>query len=543
MVLDAFEEKALVFTLLREMEGLGDPRYRGSPGEIAARALNHLVDKDVMVVHVDAGSRMVDVPGAKPAIIKLAVYELDLSRTGPGSGLYYHVYKVRTSGSDAFTNLFYALGDYRVRQSLSYLVEIAALYSELARRSGRAEVLIGVKDGPLVQQPAQYLSPAYDIGQELAQYALAYAGLDPLEAQRIIVSSKRRNGRVNTGLMILNILDRLAEMARKGEAIPAGVVENTSRSSSLLLYLLVELTLRVLSKVGSDNVWKLASSVEARVVEWLDKRYPLYSSCLCEESVTEDDWRELVMTIKRVMWGLFQDLSRLLVLYGEAPGGLSGLVKRLAEGKTGVEERARRSLASAITTGQLLTGLYTRDPDLVMLAYYLDILDSLATVPLRRYGPLVSAYDALERGRARENLPDRTLESLMKAVEEALGGLYMRYIVADPPPTCREISCKLADRGLGGVLDVCSVARLDSYSYAPPIRLEFYVDNPGAPGAVDVVLLESILSRYKYPYGVMIADKASRVTREEAMTARPLEERLVPLAYYIRSWEKRVEYL
>jgi len=136
-VYNAFTEEALVLALLTRMGKLEDQRYAAiSPEDVSAEALATLVRERAVLVHVDAGSRTIEEPASPISMVKLAIYTVDFASTPPETRIYYPVYSWRYRGEKRSSNLLYALGDYRVRQALSYLIEIAGLYAAMKRYGG-----------------------------------------------------------------------------------------------------------------------------------------------------------------------------------------------------------------------------------------------------------------------------------------------------------------------------------------------------------------------------------------------------------------------
>ncbi len=532
---DAEAEVAFILSLLPRLGMLADPRYESiQPSERAAEALNWLTSEEVVLIHIDAGSRTLEIPGSPVSMVKLAVYVTEFKKTGPETAVYYPVYQWKTSTRGIrSSNILYVRGDYRVRQALSYLVEIAGLYSSMKRYVRQGRLVIGYKDGPLIQQIGQYLTRSYNLSSNVALYALRYAGLDPSEVTELIQLSTT-DGEVNAGLLMLQIIEKLRGLTRYN-AYPAGVVEDTSRSRSLITWLIADAMVEALSKVSAARgleAINVANQLYLNASVWLVQNLKSFlGKCICWTWINQVRiYQALIGVLNSVVEGIESALVTRKRSYN-----LDALKAELQSGK---KDEALLSIIRGILLGQVFENLATRDPDIVMLAYYLDVLKSYVTKPVPRLGPLESAQDAINRWKREQGELIDTAWSLVGS----LSNLKMRYVITDPPMTCSAIEKELQSKQIAGTLAPCEVASLDTYQYAPPVRLEFFKEPE--PGRVtDVVLLESLVAKYKFPLGILVADKASRVTMAEALTARPLERRLIPLRYYIRSWEKRLEYL
>ncbi len=537
-------EKALILALLDRIRGLGDPPYGRNLAEIASEALGKIssAGEPVRIIHVDVGGRTLETPGTPASIIKLAVYTLEL-KPQPGGELWYHTYQINRPEGPQRLHLLYARGDYRVRQALTYIVELAALLRWLREESKRGRgLIVGIKDGPLVQQLAQYLSPNFDLPEETARSALYYAGLDNRVVEDLIYRARRRKRRdsISSGALMALILDELYETAENGDAYPAGVVEDTSRSSTLLFKLVAEAIIDLVLEAARSPYFNGEHAVHVASAEAtkllgvpLGINAERFARCLCE---SEEEIRSLGRRMADIMNPLLEAINRAVTLEGSLPG-LAAIVSKVGGAEDGRLESVR-AIVRALARGQLLP-LSTRDPDIIMAAYYLGFLDSHATKEFERHELYASALDAIE---ARAVSEDNALqmEDVKETILRVISRLKARYLVVDPPLRCDDIGDRLYRAGVSA-LEPCLIAASDTYTYAPPIRLEYYRD-PGSPiSLVELAFLEAFLTRYKYPQGVMVADIASRVRYEEALTARPLAERLIPLRYYVRSWEKRIE--
>jgi len=337
---------------------------------------------------------------------------------------------------------------------------------------------------------------------------------------------------VNAGYLMLQILERLHDLTRQG-GYPAGIVEDTSRSSSLIAWLLADQILEAVGQADKDtSEVTIATTISMAAIKYLDKMRRELSSCLC---LGDGSLRALASRMTDVFVDIVEAVSSALARRGLTPNAYNVIRDLLAQGQ---KEEALLRIIQGIMLGQVLRNIATRDPDIVMLSYYMGIMKSYATRPLPRLGPLETVYDAIRRHTFDErnlNLDKERLEELLST----LRSLKMRYLIADPPLRCDEIARKLSAHNVQAALSPCQTASLDTYAYA--LRLEFF-EEPGDSLVTDIAIKESFITRYKFPHGVLIADSASRITREEALTARPLEKRLLPLRYYIRSWEKRIEH-
>jgi hypothetical protein len=499
------------------------PRGPGGLWSLAARGLEELESGRAAVVHVDAGSRTVEEPGAPVSIVKLAVYTLP-----PQGEPVVELPVYQEAGGGRAAAAIYARADYRVRQALTFLVEAAGLLA--AARRAREEHGVGevfaLKDGPLMQHIAAYSRAEVSIPKDDLIAYLAYAGLPRGEALEIAEASTISSGMASLAAAIVEVMERIIVEARRGWLHPLGVVEDTHRSRSLILHLATHTLAEALRSASqrrggnapADKVAEEAAGLLADLAimtrQEIEKRLggTKLADCL--------GLSPLEVSSASVEWGraakpLLEDLLASLAQRGVNPSGLQG---------QGLVE-----LASVLVKGQLLPP-HTRDPDLVVFAYYTGVLGSVATAPLERLDLAASTLDIH---------PPRELEDLRRRAHEAARRIRFRYLLADPPPTCAGLA---GEAGRAGVdASPYELAAGDAYAYAPPLRVESVEGDQGEPRALAIAALEAVLARYKYPQGLLIADRASRVTLQEALAARSLAERLVPLRYYIRSWEKRVE--
>ncbi len=562
-------ELALILSLLEVAKGrniLSDERYSGRKLEDIVGETFKQFDtlKRICIAHVDVGSRIVESPGTSTVIMKLSTYELKVNK----------YQKIKSSvlqpfygqQNDLKTNLLLLPGNYRVRQATMFMLEVAATLNWANKLiHEECDEVIVLKDGPLLQQISQYFSQAYLLSKETVRAVLSYSGLDMNTILSIIDESERlgsiygRRDLISPGLVILEIMERLYELtSRTANLHIVGVVENTSRSRSLLLALTIALFHEALNRTRKSKCLPtlMAHSIEGILLDALSEDdINRVSDCLgfYPNKGMQEIVSLLTSSLRPQIDSILEELNRKLERRKLSLCDLLSKVTDNLAWTQNPEERSALQFLSHIIVSSGLLQLASRDPDIVMLAYYLGILDSIVTSPLPRLELVASMVDAVETleslaKKSKSKMEDKALE-IGRRLFDLSWKITSRYLIVEPPPTCQALKETISSNGLDpSTVKPYLIAESDAYQYAPPLRIEYFsLEQPKQSAATfpdlltAIVLLESAPAQYKYPIGLLIADRTSRVTVEEALSAQPLENRLIPLRYYIRKWEKRLE--
>jgi hypothetical protein len=427
------------------------------------------------------------------------------------------------------------VGD-RGRQGLSYLVEISSLLA--LSREGEG---IYVKHGPIVQQFTPYFSSVYDVDVDVMRSALGYAGLDIYTINEIVSSATlpKDKSKANVGKAALEVLRRLGE---RRWALFSGIVEDVSYSRTLIYSLLAEVVAKALEEAGGGREEALVRRAAREIRDIAEGHYDRLEEaagvrdCFCEDVFSEiDDIAE----IENYLYTLGREVRR----FG-APGGLSE-VKALLD--SGERERALEVLEVAAGSAAHSPGY--SDSDLIYSLVYVSLgrrsEGSLSTVARRRLSTVRWVLRSLceEESNARRLLDPRERESCEEAVREVFGRVSFRYVIPESPPSCRELRERVAGLSAEG-LRACDVAELVSVS--PAIRVEWIGDleDERVEELVLLTWLSSSLTMYKYPSQLLLVDKASRVSRDEAGMVpeipREVARRRRPYTGFIRGWKSRI---
>ncbi|BES81670.1 hypothetical protein PABY_12370 [Pyrodictium abyssi] len=366
----------------------------------------------------------------------------------------------------------------------------------------------------------------FDVDRLIVEAVLGYAGLGPGEARELVDEGVLcdASGRVNLGLLLLSVLERLVELGRGGGFSPAGVVEDVSRSRVLVSGLLAELIWSALPRGGGLTLvekWALGL-FELAQAGWLGFLEELRSAgvepqdCFCGEDpepVLEGlgEWRQLVSAVHREL------STRFAVVSPQGPGVL---------------EAAVYSSGAVPDYGdsELVYGLaYTRP-------WGSGAWVVTAPRPRRGLGPWLAR--SLEEPRHRRLVSCRSLEDLQRRVERIVGSVRYVYLVPalpGEPPSCLELARRV--RGLRP----CDAAGL--VSLPPAVRLEYVEGMRGWRELLAFLYYSSLVTLYGYPSQLLVVDKASRLHADEAAIVSELLEamskRLQPYTSFIRGWESR----
>ncbi|ALL01388.1 hypothetical protein Pyrde_1342 [Pyrodictium delaneyi] len=501
------------------------------PGE-SLPGPERLLDADTAFFYVDAGSRTVRQPGGEAFAVKLAV----LARASSGGRVEERVLHPAPVHDDGRLgpSIFTMAGSDRARQGISYLVELAMLltlcegWQRLLDSHGLpgAEHAIVVRHGPLLQQVHHLLSRAYDVPERVLRAALGYAGLGPGTVNSIVGDARlcRDSGRANIGLAVLSLLRRLAEDASHGDCGVGGVVESVERSRILAASVVADIVHDVARRSASENVaskiWWMSELLKRKIVDALKALGgPDYAAdCLCDDPGAVADALDSRREWEQMLTELEQELQ---LRYG-----------------TGLETASREQLEAAIRSSGVLPTSYS-DSDLVYGFYYLSPAPGggvyAATRPRPRRGDTGWLEIVLEeRGgeqRLRCHIDEayRTLDELRK--------IRYAYIMPRRPPGCSELRGSLGEAGLSP----CEAARL--LVVPPALRVEYVDGMQGWDTLLSFTGLSASLTVYGYPPQLLVVDKYSRLSLDEAHILKTLLENMSkksqPYLSFIRGWETR----
>ena len=475
--------------------------------------------EELGAVYVDAGSRG-EPSGLDAYLVKLAV----LVRRHSGGGVSERVlHPVMRTKEGVLPPILLGRGSERVRQAAVYVVELASLLA-ISRRPGlvfgedEPERLLLVRHGPLLQMISQYLSRPYVVEVEEARKLLYYAGLERGEAYELIDGSHpcgpsgASSGSVVLGLLALQILARLVREARRGRRGVAGMVEDVSRSRSLVAASLAGLLGSVSPDSGASTLSKAARKLRDKCMDYYEAGAQRVESCLCPSLAVDQlldsrtEWEELLASTNRVLQ------ERFGYGLGNAP---------------------RDYLEAAILWSGALPDI--TDSELLYTLYYMGATDYPATRPLS-HTPRLRIIEYY----ASSNPLVKCTAGEIEALLGELSVLRYQYFSPVKPPSCTDLESAIASKGLG--LRPCELAAL--YAVPPAIRLEYVDGMPLVEHARALTVYPARIVLYGYPPQLLVVDQYSRVSLEEALAfhhlAEALVERLQPYTGFIRTWETRV---
>ena len=476
------------------------------------------------VVYVDAGSRE-EPSGLDTYLVKLAV----LARKHGGRGVWERIFHpVMITKDGALPPVLLGQGSERVKQAAVYVVELASLLAISRRPSlvfgeDTPRRLLLIRHGPLLQMISQYFSRPYVVEVEEARKLLLYAGLERSEASDLVDESHpcsprggRDHGLVVLGLLALRILAKLVEGATRREYGVAGMVEDVSRSRSFVAASIAELVASVATSTRSGDtvllVKSIARGLRDKCMDYYMGRAQDIEKCLCPsidagqllDSRTE--WEELLININRVLQERFSL-------------GISSAPREYLE-------------AAALWSGSLPD---ITDSELLYTLYYMGGVDYPATSPLSHRPRLRIVEHYASTNPLIKCWGDELLGLLDK-----LSVLRYQYLAPVKPPSCDELGRAIASKNLS--LRPCELAGL--YTVPPAIRLEYVDAMPLVEHARALTVYPARIVLYGYPPQLLVVDRYSRVSMEEALAfhqlASALVERLQPYTGFIRRWESRI---
>lgn len=475
--------------------------------------------EELGAVYVDAGSRS-EPSGLDAYLVKLAI----LARRHSGSGVSERVlHPVMKTKEGALPPILLGRGSERVRQAAVYVVELASLLA-INRRPGlvfgeeEPPRLLLIRHGPLLQMISQYLSRPYVVEVEEARKLLYYAGLERSEAYELIDGSHPcrpdglDSGHAVLGLLVLRVLAQLVEETRRGRRGVAGMVEDVSRSRSLVAASIAELLDSVSTDSGITTLSKPARKLRDKCMDYYEANAQRIESCLCPSLAVDQlldsrtEWEELLASTNRVLQ------ERFSYSLGNAP---------------------RDYLEAAVLWSGALPEI--TDSELLYTLYYMGATDYPATKPFS-HSPRLRIIEYYTSSNPLVKCMASEIEGLLKR----LSSLRYQYFSPVKPPSCGDLENAIASKGLG--LRPCELASL--YAVPPAIRLEYVDGMPLVEHARALTVYPARIVLYGYPPQLLVVDQYSRVSLEEALAfhqlAEALVERLQPYTGFIRRWESRI---
>ncbi|MEB2835827.1 MAG: hypothetical protein GSR80_000035 [Desulfurococcales archaeon] len=490
-----------------------------------------VLDGEFGVVYVDASSRG-EPSGLNAYLVKLAI----LTRLHTPGGVAERIlHPLPTAeGGGELPPLLMGRGSENTKQAVVYAVELASLLAvaeapEAYFGASPPRRLLLVRHGPILQMLSQYLSKPYIIDADDAVNALVYAGLERGRALEILeythpceasdLGYRQNRNKSVLGLLIIRLLEDLVDKARERGYGLAGVVEDTSRSRSLVAAALASLLrARPPARGKTHRDWaknwaeSLRGAAEAVSTEKMGDCLCLERELLGDLLASHKEWEEVLRAVKEVAVTRFtiNSIEELLI------GGHEGELE-----------------ASIIWSGVMPD---MTDSELLYTLHYLTArkppFDYPATRELSHSGRLaITRYYLEQKGLVRCG----TAEWLERALGK-LEAMRYRYLAPSDPPKCDD----LAGSRLG--LRPCELAELQTVP--PAIRLEYLEGMEMLEEAVALTVYPARLVLYGYPPQLLVVDHYSRIKPSEAMAfhaiAGELARRLQPYGYFIRSWERRI---
>jgi len=474
------------------------------------------------VFFVDAGF----LSSARASLVKIAV----LHRRHHQGGVEERLYTPVVPGGGVLG--LYLEIDENLRGALAYVAELAMLLSlatgsafgglNKGARVGEKKLL--VRHGPLLQQVNIYLSPSFNVDPEVARAVLRYTGLDAGTVGRLLQrSSVCGSSRVNLGLLATRLLEEMAQVAQqsKGKIAFAGIVEDTSKSKTLLASLLAELLQHALWTAQRYYAAAVAGALSSSITQTLSRLVQQLQGCWCAGAPGPLGQGRLLHELVAPV------LSTLATRLRWSPASISNPVPRLA------------LLEAAVTHSGVLP----------------DIKDSELLYSLRFLGPCSGGGCVYTAPRPRGGTAAWTEVTLLVQrrdygchgkpgeVAKPLYRVLYSYVLPGEAPDCATIK-SIAGSGALNYITPCDLA--EAITTVPAVRVEAITSIvwDDFNRLLDWVYWASSILLYGYPAPLLVVDAASRITPQERLglerLAASLARRRQPYAGFLRGWRSRV---